>query len=240
MGEPPGVVRIDHSDRDGSGLVEWEALDPASLASGNPVQRGRFCDEDTASGYMAGVWDCTAFDARPGPYEVDEFMLLLEGKVVMALPDGSETTVEAGQAFVVPKGLRSQWKMPGYVRKVFMIVDDDVPSGAANASLGRVTVPDLGHTGGDSDAVERSDIWFANASGRMTVAVRHCAQREEREAGTGAHELVHVLAGAVTLRGGGDEARFAEGETYYVRAGTVLARACEAGTRLLEARYRPA
>ncbi|MEM9371864.1 MAG: cupin domain-containing protein, partial [Pseudomonadota bacterium] len=119
-----GVIPFDHSDRDGSGLVEWEALDPANLDSGDPIQRGKIYDEDQSSGYMSGVWDCTAFVDRPGPYAVDEFMFLLEGTVVMGLPDGTEVTINAGEAFVLPKGLDCHWKMPGYVRKVFMIVDD--------------------------------------------------------------------------------------------------------------------
>jgi uncharacterized cupin superfamily protein len=58
-------------------------IDPADLVSGTPVQRGYLCDE--IGGYIAGVWDCTAQTAHMSAYEVDEFMYLLDGSLVMVM-----------------------------------------------------------------------------------------------------------------------------------------------------------
>ena len=52
-----------------------------------------------------------------GPYEVHEFMFLLEGSITMALADGTKVTINAGEAFVIPKGLPCQWIQTDYVRK---------------------------------------------------------------------------------------------------------------------------
>jgi len=238
MATSSGIVRVPHSDRAGTGLDDWEAMDPDSLVSGTPVQRGWLCDEDEAAGYLAGVWDCTAFVDRPGGYPVDEFMLLLEGSVVMRMPDGTVATVGPGEAFVIPKGLECQWEQPDYVRKIFMIVGDPVGEGADNPALSRITLPELAAPA-DTGPVETRRTWFENATGRMTVSVATHAGGQTTGAPAPAHELVHVLAGELALSSGGEETRLAAGETAYVRAGTMIARRHAPGTRLLTARYVP-
>ena len=239
MTNSTGIVRVSHSDRSGTGLEEWEAMDPASLVSGTPVQRGWFADENSETGYMAGVWDCTAFVAPAGPYEVDEFMFLLEGSVTMVMPDGTEVTVDAGQAFVIPKGLQCQWKQPGYVRKIFMIVDDPLPEVPRNPSLQRVTVPDLAAPGGGEAPVEQVATWFTNGTGQMSVSVRTSAGGISNALTTPVHQMIHVLEGVLTLGGDDVSERIGAGESVYVRAGTELTRETEAGTRLIEASYSP-
>lgn len=37
--------------------------------------------EHEASGHLTGVWDCTPMTIKFGPYEVHEFMFLLEGSI---------------------------------------------------------------------------------------------------------------------------------------------------------------
>lgn len=238
MAETAGIIPVPHSDSSGTGLTEWEAMDPDSLVSGTPIQRGWLADENAATGYLAGVWDCTAFVDTAGGYGVDEFMLLLEGTVIMKLPDGGEVTVEAGEAFVIPKGFECQWSQPGYVRKVFMIVDDPVPEGPANPSLERITKPPLAGAA-PNGAVETVRTDFENATGRMAVSVRAHAGGQSGETATAAHELFHVLEGRVALASGGTETAFGPGETGYIRAGTRLSRRHAPGTRILEARYAP-
>ena len=238
MGGVTGVVRVPHSDATGAGLADWDAMDADSLVSGTPVQRGWLADEDAATGYLAGVWDCTAFTAHPGPYPDDEFMLLLEGRVVMRTPDGAAIPVEAGEAFVIPKGFVCQWEQPGYVRKVFMIVSDPVPEGPANPSLGRITKPSFAAQALDG-AVSTAATVFENATGRMSVALRTHAGGETAERAAEAHELFHVLDGAVTLTTGGVRETFGPGETGYIRAGTVLSRGYAQGARIIESRYAP-
>lgn len=238
MDTAAGILRVPHGDREGTGLAVWEAMDPDSLVSGSPVQRGWLCDEDPARGYLAGVWDCTAFVAHPGPYPDDEVMLLLEGTVAMRMPDGTEVTVGPGEVFVIPKGLDCQWVQPDYVRKVFMIVSDPVAEGAANPSLGRITTPELAPAA-EAGPVETRRTWYRNATGRMTVDVATHAGGRTVAAQAPEHLLVHVLAGCLTLEADGAPTRLSAGETAYVRAGTAVATHHEPGTRTLEARYRP-
>lgn len=243
---PPGapspgeVFRIDSDGPAGIGLTEWDALDPATLASGTPVQRGYFYESDDAQGYCAGVWDCTAYDDAPGPYPVDEYMFLLEGNVIMELPDGSATMIRAGEAFVLPRGLNCQWKMPGYVRKIFMIVEGAGGAASANPSLTRVTKPSLaplpvGAADPDALPVAQAQTVFLSADGRMSVVRRDYPAALSGPVLSGAHRLITVLDGRMDLNG----ARFEAGESYYVRAGAVPEVSVTPGTRLIEARFHP-
>ncbi|MEM0990064.1 MAG: cupin domain-containing protein [Pseudomonadota bacterium] len=234
-----GVVRMPHSDRSGTGLTAWDAIDPASLAAGAPVQRGWIVDQEAQTGYLFGVWDCTAFTEHMGPYAVDEFMLLLEGSVTMGMPDGTDVVVDAGDVFVIPKGLQCQWKQTGYVRKVFMIVDDPVPAGPHNPSLSRITVPDLSAIPADGP-VETSKTWFTNATGRMSVDVRSSAGGRTDPRPSNAHQILHVLAGALELTSDAGAQHFGAGETVYIRAGSEVARTLAPGTTWVQSSYVPA
>ncbi len=238
MSGQAGILRIPHSDSAGRGLVAWDPMDPDSLVSGTPVQRGWLADENAATGYLAGVWDCTAFTAPSEPYPDDEFMLLLEGSLVMRMPGGDEVAVGAGEAFVIPKGFVCQWEQPDYVRKVFMIVSDPVPEGPANPSLARITKPALEPLPLGS-AVATATTCFENATGRMTVSLTAHAGGASGETAATANELFHVLEGSVTLIARGEETSFAAGETGYIRAGTALSRRHAPGTRIRESRYVP-
>jgi uncharacterized cupin superfamily protein len=187
----------------------WDAIDPAGLEAENPVQRGHIYHQDEALGYMAGVWDCTAMTGKLEPYAVHEFMFLLEGSVIMVLEDGVEITVNAGEAFVIPKGLVCQWKQPGYVRKVFMIFEDPgAPAADDVAKLGII--------------LPRSPVEYRDPSGRMIVGVRDSAPFDGEMRSHPHHELAHLLEGAVTITGGdGASQTFEAGDTFYIPQGAV-------------------
>lgn len=227
---PSEIAKVEPEGPPGTGLTEWEAMDPATLASGNPVQKGHLSDETESEGYLAGVWHCTAFEDRPGLYGVDEYMYLLEGEVVIAMPDGKEVRITAGEAFVIPKGLECQWKMPCSVRKFFMILGGEDRGAAENASLARVTKPTMGPLGDPGGAVERAETGFVNADGRMRVVRRDYAFSMAGPVVSAARRMITVLEGSMTLGGGS----FSAGETAYAGPGSSH---CEIapGTRLIEA-----
>jgi len=216
----------------GTGLVEWERIDPAGLVSGTPVQRGHIYHEDADAGYLAGVWDCTAQTEHMGPYPVDEFMLLLEGRLVMGLPDGTDIEIEAGDAFIIPKGFECQWKQPGYLRKVFMILDGPVPGDGDNPGLHRITMPDLaGGLAAGGQITDRVD--FINAAGTMQAGLRQCGAATIPGLPVQASQVLHVLSGRLTLGSGQGRRSFETGQTAYIRQGGTLHWQTAPDTRLL-------
>ncbi|MEM1276583.1 MAG: cupin domain-containing protein [Pseudomonadota bacterium] len=237
MSEKQGVILVEPHGPAETGLEEWETIDPSGLVSGQPVQRGHLYHEIAATGYLTGVWDCTAMTGHMEPYPDDELMILLEGTLVMALPDGTEIDLKAGDAFIIPKGLTCQWKQPGYLRKIFMILSEPVEETASNPSLQRITVPDMTAGGLSDGAIESTDIQFINSTSHMVVSTRTLMETSKPLHPASRNDLTHVLSGAVTMEVNGETKRFGAGETFYVYKGTPITWQTEAGTRLLQTSY---
>jgi uncharacterized cupin superfamily protein len=227
------VNRIENNGPNGAGLTLWPAMNPDDLVSGNPVQHGHLYDEDEPTDYSVGVWDCTAFVDKPASYPVDEFMLLLDGHVDMIMPDDTKITVNAGEAFIIPKGLKCQWVMPGTVRKIFMILDGDTPGDADNSTLHRITVPPLDAiTPTPSGALSTRVTHFVNHDDRMRVCTDTYAEKQQGPAPQIGRHLIHVMQGSVTFADQ-PNGSFVQGDSFYLLPGNDLAWAIAANTRLL-------
>ena len=70
-----------------------------------------------------GIWEAEANLGRWMHWPVHEFMIVLEGEVVM-VEDDRETVVKAGESFFIPKGRRCIWNQAGYFKKFLMLFDD--------------------------------------------------------------------------------------------------------------------
>lgn len=57
------------------------------------------------------------------PYGVDEFMFFLEGSVTLTSDDGSQMTINAGEAITIPKEWTGLWETEGY-RKIWVIYSE--------------------------------------------------------------------------------------------------------------------
>lgn len=227
------VTRINTDRLKGDALSEWPAIDPSNLVSGVPIQTGVLFEEIDAIDYSVGVWECTAFVDKSGPYPVDEFMLLLDGSVIMEMPDGTDITTRAGEAFIIPKGLECQWKMPGPVRKIFMILDGATPSGSDNISLHRITKPplDAGRQP-DPGALVTRLIHYMNHDRRMQVYTDSFGAEQHGPAPQRGRHLVHVLDGDVRL-GDDPDHHYTKGGNFYLLPNNDLTWTVQAGTRLL-------
>ncbi|MEM7177889.1 MAG: cupin domain-containing protein [Pseudomonadota bacterium] len=237
MRDLTGVIPFGPHGPAETGLADWEEIDSAGLVSGTPLQRGHIYHQESGRGYLSGIWDCTAFTSKCAPYPDDELMILLEGELTLKTPDGAETRLKAGDAFVIPKGLECQWIQPGYLRKVFMILSEPIAEETANPSLNRITVPDLSLPSDPDGVIDACQTWFVNSTGRMVVATRQCAGRRSAEEVTQGNDLMHIIAGSVTTIIDGNETTFGPGDTFYVVQGTRLIWRTAPGTWLLQTRY---
>ncbi|MFO7287085.1 MAG: cupin domain-containing protein [Gammaproteobacteria bacterium] len=60
-------------------------------------------------------------DHRNRPLEYDEFVLVLNGKLVLTEPDGTVHEFHPGDALVVPKGYKGTWEQQGRYRELAII-----------------------------------------------------------------------------------------------------------------------
>lgn len=244
--EPEGPVN--------QGLSLWDPIDPADLASGTPVQHGHTYHEDPQSGYLTGVWHCTPMTEKFGPYAVHEFMFLLEGSVTMITADGTETTVGAGQAFVIPKGLECQWQQTESVRKYFMIFENPGAQPASNVSdLGIIvpkphgpengmTIETMAETANilGSIPTQKNHTYFEDPSHQMTCGVWQTTPFETAPVNFTRNELMVILEGSVTLTDSdGAEHTFKAGDAAYIPKGAIVGWKCTEPVRKFYSIYEP-
>jgi len=244
---PDNAVRFDPD----ATLDDWEEIPPQHLVSGRPKQRGHLYIDDKERGLQAGVWDCTAMTAQIGPYSVDEFMLLLEGAVEIVLPDGSFTRVEAGQSFVIPKGLVCQWRQPGYVKKFFVILETPDKAKSRSADGLRVVLPDTGAALAPSagpkpeallsgNPVQHTREFFRDAGGKLTVGVWDTTAYHRKTIPFPRHELMCLLEGEVTITGPRGQAQtFKAGDSFFVPYGAVTDWNCGGYLKKIFVIYQP-
>ena len=219
-------------DRDGdpeTGLQPWDPIDPDIIISGSPVQRGHTCFSTDRDRLSAGVWDCTPYEEARRPYQVDEFMILLEGSLDIENEEGLLQTFRAGQGFFIPKGAVMSWKQSEYLRKFWVIHDNPGSPPAAPGLSPQAVNPDEPLepvTGLDPSAFE-SDIpkmrlhsCYRDPGARFQVGVWDCGPMKRVATTIERSELMHILeaSGSIT-NADGVVFEFSAGDTFLVPIG---------------------
>ncbi len=63
-------------------------------------------------------------DHRDVPFDFDEFVYVLSGKLILTEPDGTVHEYTPGDAVVVPIGYRGTWEMQGNYRELVVLMKD--------------------------------------------------------------------------------------------------------------------
>jgi uncharacterized cupin superfamily protein len=162
-------------------------------------------------------------------------MHVLEGSVTIVEQGGKETTVKAGESFIIPRGLVCQWKQPEYVRKFFVIFDDKSGTKPKDTSKLHVIKLDTKAPLGPMDIPDKSVFvgpvptqtvksWFDDATGQLTVGVWATTPFTRKVAPFPRYELMHLLEGEVTISdGAGGGQTFKAGDTFLVPEGAPCA-----------------
>ena len=224
------VVKFDRSGPAGSGLTQWEEIPQSALVAGKPVQSGHNYFTDETGNLTAGVWHCTPFTAKSSPYDVNEFMLVLDGSVTIVHENGDEQTIKAGQSFVIPKGTPCAWKQSEDILKFYVIFND--PSGEAldggDLKVRRPDVADDLAPVGEQDTSryiggvpeQTLKVYFQDATKQMTVGIWTTTEMHTKPAPFARNELMHILEGEVTLTDGqGKKTTYKAGDTFLVPKG---------------------
>lgn len=98
----PLVCRVDTCSRD---VREATRLDPCARRSWISTQPD------------AG----DPLEVRIDNHPYDEFVQILEGRLILTLDDGREFKLEQGDSLVVPKGYTGTWHMPEQYRELIVI-----------------------------------------------------------------------------------------------------------------------
>ena len=224
------VIKFDINGHAKSGLVEWEAIPAESIDSGNPVQRGHTYFSTESDKFSAGVWDCTEHALKFEPYEVDEFMTVLEGSITLKDSSGKNHVYRAGESFIIPKGCECAWTQSEYCRKYWAILDDANNQPAQGAGFNAIRIdsnarlPAVPQTDPALYLDEMPEMGllslYKDQSGKFEVGLWECSPMQRVPATLARSELMHILEGSGTITNAdGIVFDFAAGDTFLVPIG---------------------
>jgi uncharacterized cupin superfamily protein len=95
-------------------------IDPAWILEGQPRARGAVLLQTADKLVSSGLWTCTAGRFR-WVFSWDEFVHILEGEVTVQEEGGKACTLKAGECAHFPRGLKTEWQVPRFVRKFFTL-----------------------------------------------------------------------------------------------------------------------
>ena len=226
------VIRLEPNGPANIGLKP-EAADPSDYQSSVPDLNGHSYYENQALGLYVGVWDSTASQEVFAPYIVDEFMWLIEGQVTMLEPNDHQTVINAGEAFVIPKGYPCSWKQDGYLKKYYMIYD--APDGhmpespaansiiipRADAPLEKLKTTEPLIKKGEMP-IQKDFTCYEDTTGQMFVGTWESTPFESEMVPFPYYEMAYILEGSVTITEKSGKAQtFKSGDTFFIPKGTV-------------------
>ncbi len=223
------VIKFNRNGDPETGLQPWDPIPAEFIASGTPTQLG-YPFFTTSNGIItAGVWDSTPYEEVKGPYGVDEFMILLEGSLIIENEDGSEQTFKAGDGFVIPKGAIVAWKQSEYLRK-YMVIHDNADSDPVAPGLkARQVDPavELSQVTQHDPALYESEVpqmglllHYQDPSGKFQVGVWDCSPMKRVATTIERSELMHIIEGSGSITNAdGVVFKFQAGDTFLVPAG---------------------
>lgn len=216
--------------RDGEqGLEDWPDFAPEIVVSGQLKQSGHTYLDNDKGVFTSGVWECTAGELLPGPYDVDEMMIVLDGAITIDHESGSSQTFTAGQSFVIPKGTPCQWKQTQTARKFWAIYDSPGELQSDSTLDAMLLDPDaeLPSMGPQDPAVFESDvpemgmlILHKDASGKFIAGLWDSTPMTRKPGTIERSELMHILKGSGSITNAdGVVFNFKAGDTFMVPVG---------------------
>ncbi len=205
-----GIIRFNPEGPSGRGLEPMAEITPDRVEEGSASELCHNYYTSPSGLLTAGIWKCTAHTLKFGPYPVDEFMLVLDGSVNIVHEDGHEEIFRAGDAFVIPKGLRCQWKQTESIHKIYVILDDPetpIPDEPVSNRVIRLSASEglkelelsnpESFEGGTPIQEDRSA--FEDKTGCFFVGTWTCSPMRRKAQRFGRIELMCLLEGGMTL-----------------------------------------
>ena len=214
MTSNPNIIRFESNGPADQPLKQIHEITSDDVEGDVPTEMAHeyYASEDGS--LTAGVWHCTPHTLRLAPYPVDEFMFVLEGSVAIVHEDGHEEVFRAGDAFVIPRGLRCAWKQTESIRKYYVIYEDPKtgipekpvtdrairlePNGPAGTGLTKLDLAASNNFNGEPPT-QYDHGYFEDAAERQFAGIWTCTPMDRIAQRFGRFEVMCLLEGGMTL-----------------------------------------
>lgn len=224
------VIKYERNGDPEYGLQDWGTYLPDIVASGEPLQHGHTYLDTATSIFSSGVWTCSPHELVSGPFNVDEFVILLEGSIVIDHESGDSQRFRSGDSFIIPKGAPIAWKQDEAVRIYYAVHDDpEIPlesdpelkaiAADPKAELPAVTGQDPAMYESEVPEVGRLTL-YKDPTGKFQAGVWDCSPMKRMATTIERSELMHILDGSGSITNAdGEVFNFRKGDTFMVPAG---------------------
>ena len=119
-------IPIEQSYLEGRGLT---FVDPSEFDGENVTRDDDFTADTFKRDFYHGKIYVAVFEAGPGRVYIngavfDEFVQILEGRLILTPDGGDAVEFKQGESLVVPKGYKGYWHMPEKYRELIVINTD--------------------------------------------------------------------------------------------------------------------
>ena len=126
--EPMPVIpiAIEQGYLEGRGLTR---VDPSEFDGENVTRDDDFTSDSYTHAFYAGKIFVAVYEAGPGRVYIDgavydEFVQILEGRLILTPDGGDAIEFKQGESLVVPQGYKGYWYMPEKYRELIIINTD--------------------------------------------------------------------------------------------------------------------
>ncbi len=101
-------------------------VDPATVISGEAVEKGISYLGDNGEAIVAGIWETTAYAevfADDG-YPEDEFCHVLTGTATLIDNQGNSQSFDAGESYVIKKGWCGEFHVTDGFKKIYVMASE--------------------------------------------------------------------------------------------------------------------
>jgi uncharacterized cupin superfamily protein len=218
------IIRLDPT----APLTAWPDFPETEISSGARSSKGHFWLTDEKYGLTIGLWESAANIGRWMNWPVDEFMVVVEGEVVM-IEEDRETIIGPGECFFIPKGRRCIWNQAGYFKKIMVMFNNSSQHGAEGTKPIfkidpgielRPSEPPPPEALISAAPIQHAHSYFYDTTRQFEVGVWHTTACQGKLVTSQCHELMHIIEGAVTLTDeNGLSQNFEKGDTLLVPLG---------------------
>lgn len=216
-------------------LQVWPDFPETEISAGTRASIGHLVLDHPVAGLKVGLWEAEANLGRWVNWPCDEFMVIVEGEVVMVEAD-RETVIGPGECFYIPKGRRCIWNQAGYVKKIMVLFDAN-PNAPGDPDRPIAKVDPAGplssvKDGGGTPEQTASTEVYCDQSGRFRVGLWQTPAASQPRSAWPETEILHIVTGTLSLTSpDGTTQDFGAGDTLLIPAGAEIAWASPKGHR---------
>jgi len=105
-----------------SPVIEKVESREGGVISGDPITNAWKYFDHPSGNMKAGIWDCQAGKWEIESHPNNELCVIIEGEVAIMDETGASFVFKPGDAFLLSEGMKTQWTVKEYVKKIFMVV----------------------------------------------------------------------------------------------------------------------